>query len=595
MVAGDRPHAPLSELRMTNRRSRSRVTALRWTVGGTLVLAMACWANAPYSAEYPVTAAQDILIVLGFAASGAALYSDGRQRGNAGLFWLTAALYLAGGVGGHEAGPWPVIEYLARAVTFVPLAAVLLRYPEARIQRRYERLYLIVAGSTLFLLRLVEMTLAEPAQFGHSASTWWPTVWPSSEALMPVDEAAAIADAVFSILLVPLVVARMRRTAAIDRRMLQPVMVAAAAVGIVSGIDALLLFDPDIEPVFVVTVIQGVALLLVPAALLVAALRRRLSQAAVGDLVRALARPVTIDRIRSALRTSLADPRVEIAYWLPEAAAYFDTDGRPYDPAVVRTERTAVQVTASDGGPLALVDVDRSMRRHPELLDATMGAAALALENGRLQADVRAQLVEVHESRARLVDAADTARRRIERDLHDGAQQRLVALKLALGIARRSARSPIEITLIDRTRHELQAAIDELRALARGIHPAVLTEAGLEAAITGLVERLPLDVEVDVPPDRWPPPIEATAYFVTCESLANTVKHSGARHALVTVATEPGTIVLQVADDGAGGAELKPGGGLHGLQDRVMAIGGTLSVISPEGRGTEVVAWLPRA
>jgi signal transduction histidine kinase len=269
-----------------------------------------------------------------------------------------------------------------------------------------------------------------------------------------------------------------------------------------------------------------------------------------------------------------------------------DTEGRPCDPELVPTGRMSVAVTATDGDPLAVVTVDASMRRYPALLDATLGAAALALENGRLQAKVRAQLVEVNDSKARLVQVADAARQRIERDLHDGAQQRLVALKMALAIARTQARSPAEMTLIDHTQAALQTAIEELRALARGIHPAVLTEAGLAAAISDLVERLPLVVEVDVPPERHEPSVEAAAYFVTCEGLANTIKHSGARHAVVTATRDADGLVLQVADDGAGGAVLKPGGGLSGLRDRVSAVGGTLEVASTH-RGTEVIARFP--
>jgi signal transduction histidine kinase len=240
-----------------------------------------------------------------------------------------------------------------------------------------------------------------------------------------------------------------------------------------------------------------------------------------------------------------------------------------------------------------VVVVDASLRRYVSLLDAALGAAALALENGRLQAKVRAQLVEVHDSRARLVQAGDVARQRIERDLHDGAQQRLVALKMALAVARTQAQSPTEVALIDHTQAELHAAIGELRTLARGIHPAVLTEVGLAAAVFSLVDRLPIAVEIDVPPERYEPAIEAAAYFVTCESLANTIKHSGAQHAIVTATEDAATLVLQVVDDGVGGAVLKPGGGLSGLQDRVVAADGTLEVLSPPNGGTEIRARFP--
>jgi signal transduction histidine kinase len=387
-----------------------------------------------------------------------------------------------------------------------------------------------------------------------------------------------------------LIIARLHRAVAIDRRVLRPVVVAAVAVGLLFVLEPLVRFHDNLDVVLVATLIQGAVLFMVPVAFLAAAIQRRLSHAAVSDLVRTLARPVTIDRIRSALRTSLADPSLEVAYWLPEESGYFDTDGEPFDPQTVPADRMTTAVTGPHGDPLAVVAVDASMRRYVTLLDAALGAAALALENGRLQAKVRAQLAEVHDSRARLVQAGDVARQRIERDLHDGAQQRLVALKMALVIARSQAQSRTEVALIDHTQAELQAAIEELRALARGIHPAVLTEVGLAAAIYSLVDRLPIAVEVDVPPERYERSIEAAAYFVACESLANTIKHSGAQHAIVTATEDAGTLVLQVVDDGAGGAVLKPGGGLSGLQDRVAAADGTLEVLSPPNGGTEIRA-----
>src|SRR4051794_1830115 len=569
-----------------------RTSVVRWSLYGAGTVALVCWAMAPYWRYSGISVIKDILVALSFAVTGAALYQEPQQRANARLFWIFTALYVAASSGGHDLGPIPLIEYLVTPLVFIPLIVLLLRYPEPRLQRRYERWYVLGAALTVFALRLVEAALARPEWPDYAPSAWWLTVAASPTGW---DVSAHVLDGVELVLAVAfaaLIILRLRRAAAIDRRVIRPVVVAAVAVGLVFSLEAVLRLVTSDQVYLDVTLIQGAILLLVPVAFLAAAVQRRLSHAAVSDLVRTLTRPVTIDRIRSALRTSLADPSLEVAYWLPEKSAFVDTEGRPCDPEVVPTGRMTAAVTATDGDPLAVVTVDASMRRYPALLDATLGAAALALENGRLQAKVRAQLVEVNDSKARLVQVADAARQRIERDLHDGAQQRLVALKMALAIARTQARSPAEMTLIDHTQAELQTAIEELRALARGIHPAVLTEAGLAAAISDLVERLPLVVEVDVPPERYEPSIEAAAYFVTCEGLANTIKHSGARHAVVTATRDEDGLVLQVADDGAGGAVLKPGGGLAGLRDRVSAVGGTLEVASTH-RGTEVTARFP--
>ena len=220
----------------------------------------------------------------------------------------------------------------------------------------------------------------------------------------------------------------------------------------------------------------------------------------------------------------------------------------------------------------------------------------MALEHARLQAEVQAQLKQVRASRARIVEAGDAERRRLERDLHDGAQQRLVTLSLALGLARaRAAGADSELgSLIESASKEAREALTELRELARGIHPAVLTETGLAGAIQALVERSPVATTITaVPEGRFPAPIEATAYFVVSEALANVAKHARASGAEVTICTRPGRLVVEVSDDGAGGARPQGGSGLRGLADRVASAGGVLRVDSPPGCGTRLKADLP--
>ena len=219
-----------------------------------------------------------------------------------------------------------------------------------------------------------------------------------------------------------------------------------------------------------------------------------------------------------------------------------------------------------------------------------------AEEAARAREIDRARNEELHASRRRIVEAADNARRKIERDLHDGAQQRLVALALEVRMAKaRVAKDPSTAAeFLDRVGKELTEASADLRELARGIHPAVLTERGLAPAIDALVSRAPVPVEVlDVPQDRLPPATEATAYFTVAEALTNVAKYAEASHATVRMARENGVLAVEVRDDGKGGARATPGSGLSGLADRVGAADGTLSVTSPPGDGTVVRAELP--
>ena len=241
---------------------------------------------------------------------------------------------------------------------------------------------------------------------------------------------------------------------------------------------------------------------------------------------------------------------------------------------------------------------DPSLREEPRLIQAAGAAAHFALENARLQAETRAQLLQVQESRTRIVAAGDEARRRIERDLHDGAQQRLVALALQLRSEqhRLHARDDPEVDrLLDAAVVELQGAMHDLRELAHGVHPAILTEEGLAAAVESLTNRGQTPVSLDISEDRLPPPVEATAYFVVCEALTNIAKHSDAAGARITARRHNGTFVVEVEDDGVGGAHVGGSSGLRGLIDRVEALGGRVTIDSPLGDGTRIQAEIPCA
>ena len=230
------------------------------------------------------------------------------------------------------------------------------------------------------------------------------------------------------------------------------------------------------------------------------------------------------------------------------------------------------------------------------LLVARLRARRLADANAELRRQVEAQLEEVRASRARIVEAGDRERRRVERDLHDGAQQRLVSLSLELQVARRALGTggdPVVTRSLERAAEEAVTALTELRDLAHGIHPLILTEAGLGPAVESLVQRTPFDVAVDVGSERYPPALEGAAYYLISEALVNVTKHAGATRASVRVGRFGNEVVVEIEDDGVGGADPRDGSGLRGLEDRVAALGGTLRVLSPAGGGTRVAARIP--
>jgi signal transduction histidine kinase len=330
-----------------------------------------------------------------------------------------------------------------------------------------------------------------------------------------------------------------------------------------------------------------------PALFVASTIRARTARGAVGAAVVDLEPGAPPTRLRDTLARALGDSTLQLAFRLPDGAGYLDTTGQVVDPARPGPGRAVTPVTEASG---AVLVHDGGLEQEPQLIRLTAAAASMALEHTRLQAEVLAQLEQVRASRARLVEAGDAERRRLERDLHDGAQQRLVTLSLALGMARdRAAEADPELgSLIESASKEAREALTELRELARGIHPAVLTETGLTGAIQALVERSPVATTITaVPHERYPAAIEATAYFVVSEALANVAKHAKADGAQVMIRKFPGRLLVEVSDDGTGGARSEGGSGLRGLADRVASVGGVLRVDSPPGGGTRLEADIP--
>jgi signal transduction histidine kinase len=333
-----------------------------------------------------------------------------------------------------------------------------------------------------------------------------------------------------------------------------------------------------------------------PVAFLIGLLDARLARSSVGDLVVELDSDPAPAELRDALARALGDESLMLAYWLPEFDSWADLDGRP----VALPERDGVRATTlidRDGRHMAALLHNRSLEDEPELLDAVCAAAGMALENGRLHVELRARVEELKGSRQRVIDAGQHERRRLERDLHDGAQQRLIALSLELGLlAERLQANPDARTRLDQARGEIAVSLDELRDVARGIHPAVVSGHGLAVGLESLAARATVPVRLAVELDgRVDERIEVAAYYVVCESLANVGKHAQASSATVAVSRSNGELVVEVVDDGVGGADSERGTGLRGLADRVEALGGRLRVWTPRGGGTRVRADIPCA
>ncbi len=295
--------------------------------------------------------------------------------------------------------------------------------------------------------------------------------------------------------------------------------------------------------------------------------------------------------IGDVLAQALGDPTLELFFWLPGEELHVDAAGRVVDES--RLGGRACTPVRRGALQLATVVHDESLGDRPGLLQNVVEAAGLAIEIARLRVEVRRRLAEVEESRARIVTAGYEERRRLERDLHDGAQQRLVSIGLALRHVQGQLPAPSRpADELNATVDEVLVAIEELRELARGVRPAGLDD-GLSPALRELASRSPLPIRVSATEERFEDRLETAAYFVASEALANVAKHAGASEVSVRAVRQNGSLVLSVQDDGRGGALPAAGSGLAGMSDRVAALGGTLSVESPSGRGTMVTAELP--
>jgi signal transduction histidine kinase len=404
-----------------------------------------------------------------------------------------------------------------------------------------------------------------------------------------------LAGLVVALTAVALLAGRWRRASRPQRRAVMPVAVAGvvAIAGITAAYAASVLHAPGAS---VLGTVAWFAAAAIPVAVLVVFIQRRLARGAVAGLVVELGARSTAVDLRGALSRALGDPSLALAYWYPAESRYVDSDGQPVElPKADEGRRSTV--IERDGQPVAALIHDPALQYNSALIDSVCAAAGLSVDNERLAAELRARLVDLQASRARLVTAADDARRRIERDLHDGAQQQLVALRISLGLARQLVTSSPEAdNLLAQTERQAADALEELRELARGIYPPLLADLGLRAALEAQARKAAVPATVEAPRvGRYPREIEAAVYFCVLEALQNIAKYAQASAARVTLGSEGRCLVFTIADDGKGfdPATTPKGTGLQGISDRLAALGGTIDVASSPGHGTRITGRVP--
>jgi signal transduction histidine kinase len=484
---------------------------------------------------------------------------------------------------------WFLLQDLWLAV----LGHLFLAFPTGRLESRLDRGLVIVFYAWWFVARMDYLAFADFRANGWAFDNVL-LVHSNSELADAIGRTNSAISGALALIFLYALLQHWRKATPAGRRVLSPVLWASlpTAAAFLSSI-----LSDTLQMDQVGRVVNGpmglLAMTTLPIGFAIGLLRSRLGRSKVGDLVVELGEAPAPGRVRDTLAGILRDPTLQIAYRVSGTASYVDESGRP----VPITEAAQGITPIKRGGePIAALVHDPAVSSDPDLLRSAVAATRLAVENERLAAEVRAQLEEVRASRVRIVEAADVERRRVERNLHDGAQQRLVTLSLAMRQVRDELPDDADQTAesIDGLIAELKSAIDDLRELARGIHPAILTEEGIAGAVASLADRSAVPVRIErAPGRRFPDAVEATAYFVVAECLANVAKYASATRATVSITASDGILDVEVADDGIGGADVARGSGLRGLIDRVEAVGGRLTVQSPPGGGTVVRAEVP--
>jgi signal transduction histidine kinase len=523
------------------------------------------------------------------------------RRNPSGSMWKLFLLYqVVGTIGVIWVVPTSLTWLLSQAsigIGSVVFVHLVLAFPSGRLSDRYDRA--VVAAAYLFVLatRLAWVVVWSPPIDPVGFSPRNPYVlWPNADLAQLFGPGAIVAMAPFLYVAVLAGLARhWRRASPAMRRALVPIIVAAPLQLAITL--AWHLVDADTAGLgnlrsVLEHPIVGLAGLVFPVGFLLGLLRTRLARGSIADLALELGRGVPLGSLRETLARALRDPTLVLAYPAASGSGFVDPDGQSIDVPGGPVPDRGIARLERDGETLAVLAYDPALdQEDPGRVGAVASMARMALENERLAAQVRAQLDEVRASRARIVEAGNAERRRIERDLHDGAQQRLVALAMRLDQAR--AGTSGAASLIDETTTELLLAVREVRDLARGLHPTILTDAGLAAAVEALAERTPFPVTVAVTESRFPPEIEAAAYYVVAEGLTNIARYAGATEARVEARADGRGLVVTVTDDGRGGADPSAGSGLRGLVDRLAAIDGELQITSPVGGGTTLTVILP--
>jgi signal transduction histidine kinase len=537
-------------------------------------------------ASDPVAALPALFGVL-YVATGLVAWAR-RPHNRIGTLLVAAGVaWIGWGLRAADVPVLAAVGLLCESLPFAIVVHLLLAFPSGRLQGRLDRIVVAIGYLAIPLVHVPTELL------GASSADGIGVLDVAGDPAL-ADVATAMQTAVDGLVILLAAALLWHRRATGDprwRRLGAPLTVAGiaalAAIGLLDVLEGAG-FPATGGPAADLVDVLGIALVVALPVGFAATLRGGF--AAVGDLEELVREPPERGRLVAAVADALGDPSAQLVYWLPDERRYVDEAGAPLQPA------RGVQEVTHNGRRVGAIAYDRALLRDAGPVRSVARIAGLALDHERLAAELRAHARALEASRARLTKLADAERRRIARDLHDGAQQRLVLLAVASERIARAADDPRTVRRIAaEMRAGSDAAISELRALVEGLVPPLLAERGLRAAAAELAASAPIPVafEADPAEPHMPEHVESAGYFVISEALVNVAKHARATQATVSLHHYDGALRIEVADNGVGGIDRTRGTGLDGLADRVAAAGGRLDVISPPGLGTHITAELP--
>lgn len=558
-----------------------------------LLTSVAFW---PMWQQRPLLALGNEVLSLALLASGILLLDEPAQQSPAIMLIGSSALLTAGWLNNWHVGPLPLISVPASPLGIALASWAMFCYPNSPREMQAGLRFFTVIITWILLGEILCIIVSRPQWNGFSRTAWWPTLLPSVTLFTAASHVVDVAGIVLSVAYMLLWMRRWKRSHGITRRLAGPVAVAASTTCAITILELVAVVMSVPSPAMrLIYTVEAFIQIGVPAAFLISILRRRFARTRVVELLLRLRGPARASLVTEALRTVFEDPALEVVGWAsgtrpPED----DAAGRPLSPKD-HGDRLSLPITSGSGEQLAVVLADPSLSANDDMVRAALAASAFALENALLETALRAQLQEVSDSRKRIIEAGTTERRRLERDLHDGTQQRLLALKIMLAAMEADTSDQKAQAAIGRVRNELGQVLEELRDLAHGIHPASLSQVGLDQAIKSMADRYTIPIRVRLPPGRFGEAAELAAYYLVAESITNVIKHAHAREITVRGEKSGGWLEITIADDGLGGACVSAGTGLRGVIDRIRGIGGDVAVDSPAGHGTQIRAHIPCA